>query len=244
MKLDKSKMNKKQLIIALCLFSITSTYSKNTVNEQTIKLDIPRNWRLYSIGDVGQIGIPPTLELRSKNSVHTLNQKAIKNYFVDHKKIEVSSLTNYQLIFQPLGYDNGKISSTYQRVLIFYKKGKVGEYMKWNDPANLNTTEREEIDKMYKQKLLDTFSEVKDAMKLKLIKRSPIEIGKTNGLQYIKHSYIRQMGDRPIVKVQTYTFYNSDEMVEITISYGLAENETENLNLDKIVSTFNFTRRK
>jgi hypothetical protein len=237
-------MNKKILFISFCLFSLTSIYTRNTAQEQTFKFDIPKDWILYNIGDVGQIGIPSILELRSKNSVHTLNQKAIKNYFVTHKKIEVSSLSNYQLIFQPLGYDSGKIPSTYVRVLIHYHKGKLGDFMKWNDASNLTSSEREELYIEYKKDLVDFISKGKDEMKVRLIKINPIEVGKTNGLDYIKHSYTRQMGDRPIVKVQTYSFYNSDEMVEITISYGLAENETENLYLEKIVSTFNFTTRK
>ena len=237
-------MKNKLKIITFYLIASISSYAQSTTKEQTLKLDIPKGWALYEIGDVGQIAIPSTLEMRSKNSVHTLNQKAIKNYLVVHKKIEVSSLTNYQLIFQPLGYDNGEIHSTYIRVLIHYQKGKLGDFMKWNGASNLKSSDREEIDKKYRKKLLDAISKGKDVMKVKLISRNPIEVRKTNGLAYIKHSYTRQMGDRPIVKVQTYTFNNSDEMVEITIIYSLAENETENLNLDKIVSTFNFTTRK
>jgi hypothetical protein len=237
-------MKKKLLTITFWLFAAVSIYTQNTANGQLLENSIPKDWTLYEIGDIGQIGIPSTLELRGDNSVHSLNQKAIRNYFVVHKKIDVSSLTNYQLIFQPLGYDNGKIPSTYVRVLIHYEKGKLGDFMKWNDASNLTKSDREELDKMYKRKLLDAISKGKDIMKMKLISKNPIEIGKTNDLAYIKHSYTRQMGDRPIVKVQTFTFYNSDEMVEITISHSLIGNETGNLNLDKIVSTFDFTRRK
>jgi len=237
-------MKSRLLTITFCLFVAICCYSQNISKEQTLKLDIPKDWALYEIGDIGQIAIPLTLELRSKNSIHTLNQKVIKNYFVVHRKIEVSSIDSYQLIFQPLEYDKGVIPSNYVRVLIHYQKGRLGDFMKWNDASNLTSSECEELDKKYRQNLLDAISKGKDIMKVKLIKRNPIEVGKTNGLAYIKHSYTRQMGDRPIVKVQTYSFYNSDEMVEITISHSLAENETENLNLDKIVSTFNFTRRK
>ena len=237
-------MKNRLSIIIFCLFATISNYAEHSAKEQLLENSISKDWTLYEIGDIGQIGIPLTLELRGDNSVHTLNQKAIRNYFVVHKKIDVSTLTNYQLIFQPLGYDKGEISSTYQRVLIHYQKGKLGDFMKWNDASNLTSSDREELDKKYKRKLLDAISKGKDVMKMKLISRNPIEVGKTNGLAYIKHSYMRQMGDRPIVKVQTYTFYNSDEMVEITISYGLGENETEKLILDKIASTFNFTKRK
>jgi len=237
-------MEKKLLTFTCCLLAAVSIFTQNNQNGQMLENSIPKDWALYDIGDVGQIAIPLTLELRSKNSVHTLNQKAIKNYFVVHKKIEVSSLTNYQLIFQPLGYDNGEIPSTYMRVLIKYQKGKLGDFMKWNDASNLTSSDREKVDKRYKQDLLNAISKGKDIMKMKLISRNPIEVGKTNGLAYIKHSYKRQMGEKPIVKVQSYSFYNSDEMVEITISYGLAENETENILLDKIASMFNFNNRK
>lgn len=225
-------------------FILFSIFSQNTIKDQSLKIDIPSDWLIYEIGDIGQIAIPSTLELRSKNSIHTLNQIAIKNYSVVHKKIETSLTSNFQIIFQPLGYDNGKISSTYQRVLIQYQKGKKGDFMKWNGASTLTSSDREEIDKKYRQNLLDAISKGKDIMKVKLISRTPIEIGKVNGLSYIKHSYTRQMGERPMVKVQTYTFYNSEEMVEITISYGLEENETTISDLDKIISTFNFTTRK
>lgn len=236
-------MNKQQLFIAICLFTITSTYSQNTVNRQTMNYEIPKDWVLYDIGDIGQVAIPTTLELRSENSVHTLNQIPIRNYFVVHKKIDVSK-TKYQLIFQPLGYDNGEIPSTYTRVLIHYKKGKFGDFMKWNDALNLTSIAREEIDKSYKQDLLSAISMGKDEMKIKLISRKPIEIGETNGLAYIKHTYKRQMGKNPIVNVQNYSFYNTDEMVEITISHYLNINDSDLSNLDKIINTFNFTTKK
>ena len=81
-------------------------------------------------------------------------------------------------------------------------------------------------------------------MNIKLVKWDPIEFGKINGLSYLKISFSRQMEDNPDVKVDKYSFFNSDEAVEITLSYRLSESDTWAPDLGKVPGTFNFYLKK
>lgn len=91
----------------------------------------------------------------------------------------------------------------------------------------------------------DLVTEMKSSgMDVKLVKWYPIEYGSINGLSYIKSSFTRQMGDNPVVKVVGYEFFNSDETLEIIISYRLIESKLWESDFNKIVNTFDFKIRK
>ena len=46
------------------------------------------------------------------------------------------------------------------------------------------------------------------------------------------------MGDNPIVKVEKYNFFNSDEAVEITLSYRITESSIWKNDFEKAVNYF------
>jgi len=79
---------------------------------------------------------------------------------------------------------------------------------------------------------------------IKLIYWYPSEFGSVNGLSFIKISYTRQMADNPVVKVDSYKFFNTDEAVEITLSYRLSERELWENDFMNVINTFSFKTKK
>lgn len=204
-----------------------------------IQLEVPKTWILYDIENIGQIALPPTLELRDDNSFVAQGMGKIQDYYVTHKKIK---MLKPQIYFQPKGMDNleKEALSKYARVLITYIKGEDGDFFKWNEKFELTDSELQELDSYFKDEVVSPM----DVMNIKLIKWYPLEFGSVNGLSYMKMSFTRQMGSNPIVRVDNYKFYNSDEAIELTLSYRLSESDTWKDDFSKVIKTFDFKTRK
>lgn len=220
---------------------IIATLKIDTLPESTSGLSkstIPKNWTLYEIGDVAQIVIPPTLELRNDNSGYALAHDIGKDLLEAREKIEIPQS---QIIFQPKGVDNfdKKALSQYARILISYKKGKNGDFYRWDEKFDQN--ECEEMNDIFLENVLEAGTKLKD---MKLIEWRPVEFRTINGFSCLKLSYNRQIGNNPIVRVDIYDFFNSDEAIEITMSYRLSEKEMWGVDFNKIINTFCFTARK
>ena len=75
-----------------------------------------------------------------------------------------------------------------------------------------------------------------------LVQWFPLYFGNVNGYSYIKTSFTRQMGSNPIVKVMRYSFFNSNESVNIIISYRMSEGDIWGADFNKIINTFKFKK--
>ena len=201
--------------------------------------EIPKTWTLYEIENIGQLAVPPTLELRDDNSFTALAADIIHDSYVTHKKIE---MTKSQLVFQPKGSNelDKEAFSKYARIMITYSKGEYGDFYKWNEKFELTESEYKELDDYFKSEVVNPMA----MMNIKLIKWYPLEFGNVNGLSYMKTSFTRQMSDNPIVKVDKYNFFNSDEAVEITLSYRITESEIWKDDFSKVINTFSFKTKK
>jgi len=93
---------------------------------------IPTAWTLYEIEKIGQIAVPPSLELRDDNSFTALAVDILSDSYLTHKKIK---LNKSQLVFQPNGTDKfeKEALSKYSRILINYSKGSYGDFYSWNE---------------------------------------------------------------------------------------------------------------
>ncbi|NCD07370.1 MAG: hypothetical protein EOL97_14755 [Spirochaetia bacterium] len=206
---------------------------------ETAQSEIPKTWTLFEIENIGQLAIPPSLELRDDNSFTALAADIIYDSYVTHKKIK---MTKSQLVFQPKGSNelDKEAFSKYSRILINYNKGEYGDFYKWNEKYEFTNSEYKELDEYFKDEVVTPMT----LMNIKLINWYPLEFGNVNGLSYIKISFTRQMANNPIVKVIGYKFFNTDEAVEITLSYRLSESEIWEADFSKVINTFSFKTKK
>jgi hypothetical protein len=231
------------IFINLLLFLITVVSGKSQIPDNA-------KWTVYEIGDIGEIAIPPTLELRDESSIVTLYVDNIRDYVYERnyerKKVDITKLVKPQLTFQPQGMDNldKTAFSKYARVILKYQQGKKGDFYKWNEKFNFSSSELKEIDNYAKQQVRDEITMMGVLTVVKLIKWYPIEYVTINELSCMKISYTRQMENEPIVRVDKYRFFNSSEIVEFTVSYRMSESNIWASDFNKIAGTFSFKSKK
>lgn len=206
---------------------------------QQKKSDIPKDWTVYEIENIGKIAIPQTMELRDDNSFISLATEIVRDNIEVHNKIK---MTKSQLIFQPKGGNelDKDAFSKYSRILINYTKGNNGDFYKWNERFDFSPSDEKELNEYFKKEAVAPM----EAFGIKLIKWYPLEFSSVNGLSYIKTSFTRQMRDNPVVRVDKYNFYNFDESIEITLSYRLSENDKWASDFNKCINYFDFSNKK
>lgn len=208
-------------------------------NQNSLQNQVPEGWSIYEVKDVFKIAVPPALELRDTNSVLALTMEVIGDHLTTYKKFE---LERPQLMFQPVGMNDLTVNLTekYARVIIIHEKGEKGDYLKWNENLNTTKAEYDELNATLKEQIFQQF----EGVNIKIVEWLPLELHSGNGHSYIKASYLRQLGDNPVVKVSGYKFFNDDEIVEITISYRLEERDVWESDLEKLVNYFEFLNKK
>lgn len=209
----------------------------NTKSNSIKKL--PEKWALFEIKDIGNIAIPPSMEIRDDNSYISLVSDIIRDNYSVKYNIEMKGA---ELTFQPKGTNaNEKQAlSKYARILINYTNGEPGEFFKWNEDFILTESEKQELNDFFYNEAVTPMK----ALNMKIIKWNPIEYSKINGISYMKQSFKRQMADNPVVNVEKYIFFNYDESVAITLSYRLSEGEIWADDLKKVINYFDFLIKK
>jgi hypothetical protein len=224
-------------------FNDNKTINNHPSINQLTTVEIPKDWNVYKIGNIGEITIPPTLELRNKNSKYALLfKKAADDYF------EIQLERNYghfDLVFQPKGINEAETESSimdatskYARVLIKYEKGEKGDFFHYNE--KITDAELKDGNEEIKSRYFE------DARKMskKIIQWEDAKSGTINGILFIAIGYIREGLNNNNVKVKEYYFYNSDELMNIIISYRMSESDIWADDFSKIASTFKFNTKK
>jgi len=214
------------------------------INNNTSKIQTSGNqkeWTLYEIGKIGKISVPPTLELRKDNSVYTLGKEILDEVTAARCKIDIDKLI-FDLTFQPKGTDKLDKNATekYARVLVKYRKGKNGDYPKYND--KLTTSDLKEYNEIIKKQYIDDF--IKVSGKNILQQWENVKLVDINGVSTLTFGYVRDGINNTKIKVREYNFYNSDEFVNIVISYRVSESNLWADDFSKIANTFKFSVKK
>lgn len=217
------------------------------IKEKTVKTsETNDNFTHYEFREYS-LSVPNTMELRNENSFMSLGKEIMKDKMENIKKIDIE---DFNFIFQPTGCDNvtntekqRKALALYARVLISYQKGEKGDYMNWNDNILMTQTEYNELNKSFKNNLLSQSQQMKQ-MNIELLDIEDIKVGKNvEKYVYIKQSYSRK-GLNGNVKVTDYYFHNNSEIVILTVSYRISENNLWKKDFEKILDTFSFTTKK
>lgn len=209
------------------------------VNSQDI--ETPQGWTIIEISGLGSIAIPPTIELRDDDSFVALLADDFRNSLITKKKIEI---IKPQLTFQPKGVtslDKDAIAK-YARILITVEKGDQGEFLSNNEALDLTRSELDQLNSMYRQSFEADAKRLGDGQ-LKLLAWETIKVVKINGMAAIKIAYLRQALSNPPVYVQTYNFLNSDERIEITLSYRDNEKHLWAEDFEASINSFRYFKK-
>ena len=207
---------------------------------QTLPLPLPAlktGWDRIYIENIGSVDLPPTMEL----------QKGSFKEFVDNKlKSQDIPVDPYRLVAQQKGVNASKADfKKYARVIVETKMGSPGSYDKIN--FNINTyskTDIVELDKMFKETMLQEFLQIKDMGQQRLIEWYPTKVEIINGMSCIHVSYTRQLGNNPIVLVNMFLFQNNDRLHTLTLSYRLSESNYWEEDFVNILKSFRITNIK
>ena len=193
---------------------------------------LPANWERVYIKDVGNIDIPPTMEVQSGN---------FKTFVDEQRKIKGYDAT--KITIQQAGLNEKKPESfnRYARIMLDTYFGTAGEYEK----MNFNITQYSQSD------IAVTNTEMKSQViqgmagtDLKLIEWFGTTIEKINGMSCIHWSYTRQNSSKPIVLVHMYMFYNYDRAYRLNFSYRVSEQNYWKTDYATILKSFRITNIK
>lgn len=225
-------------------FSTSTADYSNTNNTYIVDDNFTRyEFRNYSLC------IPNTMELRNEDSFMALSKEIMKDKLQIIKKIDIG---DFNFVFQPAGTDDIQNSekkkialSLYSRVLLNYQKGKVEDFIRWNENIAFSQAEYDEINKTFKDNLLEEFNKTKQmGVNTELLSISDVKIAKNiNKFVYVQQQYERR-GLNGNIKVIDYYLHNNDEMVKLTISYRISESDLWKTDFDKIIDTFSFLTTK
>ena len=200
--------------------------------------NIPQDWIVYEIENVGIIAIPPSLELRDNNSYIALAADIVFDDIRVNKKLR---LLKSNLTFQPKGVNERNKYATllYSRILVHHTTGSSGDFLKYNEKMDLTENEKMKLNEQFRNEVIAPM----ESFGIKLIQWYPPEYNSDNELSYIKISYNRQMKENPIIYTELYKFFNDNEFVELTLSYRLSEKNIWAEDFSKVYKTFNFLNK-
>lgn len=208
---------------------------ENLVLPKTLLLpniDLKPGWQRVYIKDVGNIDIPPTMEVQ----VGTYKE------FVDVIKKIIGYDTN-QLVIQQKGLNmlDKEGFGTYARLMIGTDKGKPGDFLKLNsDISDITQRDLDEMNVMYSKLIKQSFL----GTGLKLIEWYPLKVKIVNGMPCSHINYKRQFNDNPHVMVNMYVFFNYDRTHTLTMSYRLFDKNKWQTDFETILKSFRITNIK
>ena len=209
----------KSLIISLH-FLLISSFS--TAQSDTFSV--------FSINNVGEISIPSSMELQSK----------------DYKKISavIGANLGYKIdetrvVFQQKGQNDltKQGRNTYLRVIVEIKMGKKGDHSQLKKPIPLNEKELQNLSEKSKKDTEESFKSVPNGQ-AKLLKWNGLSIVTINGQYALKTSFVRQLATNPPVLVESYVFPNNDRQHELILSYRVEEEATWKPIYERILNSF------
>lgn len=229
------------------LNSIEPNFSGNVKQqEENVKVkETNNNFTSYEF-EAYSLSVPNTLELRNENSMMSLIKEISKDKLETIKKIDTGDVN---FVFQPAGTDNlqnpdrrKKALDLYARVLISYEKATQDKFFSWDDDITYSQDEYNKVNKLFKENLLSSVKQ-NSQTGIELVSIDDIEIGKNaNKFVYFKQQYIRKGLNGDILVIDCY-LHNSNEMVNLIISYRISESTLWESDFNKIIDTFSFTTK-
>ena len=208
----------------------TKDIEKLKSNDLPLPNEILKNgWDRIVFKNTGNIDIPPTLELQAgeyKKFVDSL-RKTIN--------IEATDLVFQQKELNTMSKEGFK---KYARVMIDIIDGQNNEYEKINAPLSVYTAEfMKEFETAFKEQ----FIKESEKMNIKLTEWFPAKGEIVNGMNCLHVCYKRQLLDNPIVVVNLYMFPNYNQLIKLTLSHRIIEEDFWREDFKTVLKSFRIT---
>ncbi len=196
------------------------------------------SWETVSVPDICTFQIPPSMELQAGKYRAMADQ-------IRSQVLEVTDSAN-RVIAQQKGLNalDPMARSRYARIIVETEEGSGGDYPILGEPLSLSRTELSEMDSEMK-------AGVQQEMAQSAAKGFPVELRswdgtrvvRVNGVDGLLTEYTRSVKQAPPVFARIYMFMNNDRMHRVSVSYRMSESNLWADDLDKVITTFQFTRR-
>lgn len=196
-------------------------------------------WQTVLIPNVGTFQIPPSMEIQAGT------YKEISDNF--QRKIQIPFNEDRVVIQQKrLNEYNKKAFQSYTRILVETDYGQPGEYENITTHINASPQELQALDTTFRKEMEESFSKISSTgtMTMKLLVWTPVSIVQIKGVSMIKLQYTRSVNGAPSALVNLYVVQNNDRMHRITVSYRQSDANLWKNDLDKVIYTFKFNRKK
>jgi len=207
------------IIIIYVLKQEHDTSTNKSESSIEYQREIPKDWNIVNIKDLGTIAIPKTLEVREEGS--TLD--SLNKYNVGKIVIQQTGLNK----------NTDKSFATYARVIINIREIKDEKVPRKHERLNLSTKELNDM----KTSMLSTQNMIWGLLNCTIEDMNAEEVY-INNMGAIKFSYLRQCRDNPQVYVEIYEFSNYNQIIEITLSYRISESDIWKEDFSQIIKTF------
>lgn len=224
--LMKNKFSMKSYLgLFLIAFSLCSctTNTQNTYNS----CPIPENWATFQIQDICTFGVPPTMELRDKNSLMGIFAEAFKDSYYYHLVCNECDLFagQAQYVFWPSGNNT---LDTYARIMVEFDELEepmpTWDELSYFDKKGLN----QYLEEYYRQafQCIDSMHNTIGVINMNQGEFcwKPSRFETIAGVQCLVLEYIRP-GIKSATHVNAYIFSKNTHKITFTLSYNLIDKE-------------------
>jgi hypothetical protein len=132
----------------------------------------------------------------------------------------------------------------YARVIVETRTESKGDFNTLGEPLALSRAEVEELDAGTKEAVEQEAAQSTAAgFRTELKSWGGTRVVRVNGVDCLLTEYSRSINDAPPASVRLYKFMNNDRLHTVSVSYRTTESDLWASDLEKIVTTFQFTRR-
>lgn len=208
----------------------------------------PNNWTEFRIPDICTFAVPPTMELRDKNSMFGQVHDAITRspyweWVCD--KCDIFN-GNYDLVFQPKGINEMDVSrddpfTTYARILVGFKrvtKDDLNEEMLTGLSAQDKKDYSDYAELLIKQKFNCTDKLTPGSMTGEF-EWNPVQFTTIDGILCLIYDFNRP-GRNAQTHVRSYEFYKGDYFIEVILSYNHNDAKLYKSDLESFIKYLHF----
>lgn len=208
----------------------------------------PSNWNEFRIPDICTFAVPPTMELRDKNSMFGQVHDAIKHSPYWEWVCDECDIFNgdYNLTFQPKGINKMDVSrddpfATYARILVNFKrvtKDELNEEILTGLSAQDKKEYSEYAEEIIKKKFNCTDQLTPGYMTGKF-EWNPVQFTTIDGVLCLVYDFNRP-GRNAQTHVRSYEFYKGDYFIEFILSYNQNDAKLYKSDLENFIKYLHF----
>lgn len=189
-----------------------------------------KGWVNYEFANAFTLSVPNTVELRNKNDLYSQEVKSIRWHGY---RINLDNVVFQQ---KGLSINSSEAFKTYCRVLVNYEKGNARDFYKATEYEELGGEEIAYLQEQIKHGCIATGHRMVGEPNVCWVR-----IGKIYGLET---EYVRTGTEGNRVQIYTYSFFNDNETVTITLSYWVKDREKWEKDFQNVIRTFAWNKLK